>query len=99
MQHSVGYVIAFAAAVYVVCAVLVSSSAVGLKARQVENQALDKQKNILLAAGLAAPSEKLTREEVQRRFETIETIAVDVETGEVVDNPPFDAGINLSDRP
>lgn len=90
MQRSVGYIIMFATLVCVVCAVLVSSAAVGLKDRQVENQALDKQLNILRASGLASPTEELSREEIQRRFSLVKPVVVDLQTGNVVEDAPID---------
>lgn len=90
MQNRVSYIIMFATAICVVCAVLVSSSAVLLKERQLENQALDKQFNVLLAAGLASPEERLTPEEIQQRFETVRAVVIDLQTGEVVEDAPID---------
>jgi len=89
MQRSVGYIIMFATLVCVVCAVLVSSANVGLKDRQLENQALDKQRSILMAAGLAAAGEDLDRDEVQRRFETVKPVVVDLQTNQVVEDAPI----------
>jgi len=89
MQRSVGYIIMFATLICVVCAVLVSSAAVGLKDRQVENQALDKQLNILRASGLATPTEELSREEIQSRFGTVKAVVVDLQTGDVVTDAPI----------
>jgi Na+-transporting NADH:ubiquinone oxidoreductase subunit C len=88
MQHSSLYNLWFAAAVCVVCAVVVSSSAVSLKDRQDINAALDKQRNVLVAAGLAKDDEKLSREEVEERFAPIHQVAIDLETGE--ENPDLD---------
>jgi Na+-transporting NADH:ubiquinone oxidoreductase subunit C len=92
MQRSVGYIIMFATLICVVCAVLVSSAAVGLKDRQVENQVLDKQLNILRASGLASPTEELSREEIQSRFATIKPVVVDLQTGNVVEDAPINVG-------
>lgn len=89
MQRSVGYIIMFATLICVVCAVLVSSAAVGLKDRQVENQALDKQLNILRASGLASPTEELSREEIQSRFATVKPVVVDLQSGDVVTDAPI----------
>ena len=50
--QSTRYTIGFAAAICVVCALLVAASAVGLRERQETNQLLYRQKNVLLAAGL-----------------------------------------------
>lgn len=89
MQRSVGYIIMFATLICVVCAVMVSSANVGLKERQLENQALDKQLNILMASGLAQPGEPLDRAEIQRRFETVEPVVVDLQTSQVVEDAPI----------
>ena len=86
MQGSVGYNLAFAAAVCLVCAVMVSTSAVSLADRQDRNAALDKQKNVLLAAGLATNDEHLTADEVAARFAPISQVVVDLASGAVVDD-------------
>ncbi len=90
MQGSIGYNLAFAAAVCLVCAVVVSSSAVALADRQDRNAALDKQKNVLLAAGLATDDESLTSEEVAARFAPISRVVVELASGDVVDDADLD---------
>lgn len=82
MQHNALYTILFSAAVCVVCAVLVSSAAVSLKEDQLRNAAEDKQRNVLYAAGLASPDERLSTEDLERRFEQIRSIVIDLQTGE-----------------
>ena len=82
MQRSVGYTLLFAAAVCVVCAVVVAGSAVSLKERQDANATLDKQQNVLLAAGLKEEDEKLTAEEVEARFASIQMKVIDLRSGE-----------------
>ena len=82
MQRSPLYTILFATAVCIVCAIVVSSSAVSLKERQEINAALDKQRNVLQAAGLMDPGEKLGAEEVAERFQGIEMEVIDMATGE-----------------
>lgn len=89
MQRGAVYSIVFAAVVCLVCAVFVSASAVSLKTRQDENAFLDKQRNVLIAAGLAKEGEVLTTEEIQDRFGPIESVIVDLETGEEL--PDVDA--------
>ncbi len=85
MQRSALYVLGFAAAVCVVCAVIVSSAAVALKEKQEINSALFRRENVLVAAGLVAPGEEVESEEVARRFnERIEAHVIDLETGEYV---------------
>ena len=93
MQGSVGYNLIFAAGVCVVCAVFVSGSAVSLRDRQDANRLLDRQRNVLVAAGLAADDETLASEEVARRFAPIRQIVVDLQTGDEapdVDPSTFD---------
>ncbi len=82
MQHSASYNLRFAAVISVVCAVFVSGAAVSLKDRQEINVALDKQRNVLIAAGLAKDGEKLSRQEIEERFAPIQQVVIDLETGE-----------------
>ena len=86
MQGSVGYNLAFAAGVCLVCAVVVSSSAVALADRQDRNAALDKQQNVLLAAGLATDDEKMSADEIAARFAPVTQVVVDLSSGAVVDD-------------
>ncbi|WP_230655676.1 Na(+)-translocating NADH-quinone reductase subunit C [Psychrobacter sp. I-STPA10] len=64
-----------------VCSVLVSAVAVGLKSKQQENSRLDRNKNILMAAGLFDP-ETDDPAVVEEEFANFETKLVDLETGE-----------------
>ena len=86
MQGSVGYNLGFAAAVCFVCAVVVSSAAVVLADRYQRNAALDKQRNVLLAAGLATDDDRLDADEVASRFAPITEVVIDLATGELVDD-------------
>ena len=98
-RDGAGYMFLFAGAVCVVCAVFVASAAVVLKERQQINQALDKQQNVLFAAGLARPEEKLAREAIESRFnERVKPVVVDLESGEVVENPGFDISTYNADK-
>ena len=82
MQGSVGYNLVFAAVTCVICAVFVSGSAVALRDRQQANELLEKQRNVLLAAGLASEGEKLERAEVERRSEAIRQVVIDLRSGD-----------------
>ena len=82
MQGSVGYNLVFAAVTCVICAVFVSGSAVALRDRQQANELLEKQRNVLLAAGLASEDEKLERAEVERRSEAIRQVVIDLRSGD-----------------
>jgi Na+-transporting NADH:ubiquinone oxidoreductase subunit C len=86
------YTFGFATAVAVVCALLIAVSAVGLHARQEANALLYRQKNVLLAAGLARPGEDLPRREILTLFdERIKVRLVDLKTGELVPEGRQDA--------
>ena len=65
----------------VVCSILVSSFAVGLRPLQEANRALEMKKNILSAAGLFDP-QKHQDEDVSQLFEQVEIKLVDLSTGE-----------------
>lgn len=54
-EHSTRKIIGIAFSVCLVCSLLVSATVVGLKSKQVQNQQLDKLKNILIAGGLFTP--------------------------------------------
>jgi len=90
MQRSASYSIGFAALICLVCAVIVSASAVSLRMKQEENAYLDKQKNVLVAAGLATDEESLSTEEIRKRFAPIRSIVVDIKTGHEL--PDVDPG-------
>ena len=88
MQGSVLYNLGFATAICVACAIAVSSSAVSLRDRQLVNQALDMQRNVLVAAGLAAPDEALEQDEIEARFAPIRQVVIDIATGAATDVDP-----------
>lgn len=73
-----------AAGVCVVCAIIVSFSSVALKGLQDQNKALDKQVNVLKAAGLVPTDGKATKAQVDEMFKSAEMIVVDLATGAVV---------------
>jgi Na+-transporting NADH:ubiquinone oxidoreductase subunit C len=93
MQNaSTGKTILVAFLLCVVCSVLVSTAAVQLKSRQVENKKLDIKKNLLLATKLITA--EATAADINDAFKNIETKIVNLETGEIVTdiNPEeFDA--------
>ena len=81
MQGSVTYNLSFAAVVCVACAGVVSTANVSLRERHAANQLLEKQRNVLIAAGLATEDESLTTEEVAVRFGSILQVVVELDTG------------------
>ena len=78
-NDSVGKTLTVALLLCVVCSVLVSLSAVGLKPLQQQNKELDRKKNILAAAGLLDPNVS-----VVEAFKSIEAKVVDFESGDYV---------------
>ncbi len=90
MQHSVRYIVMFAAGVCFVCSIFVASAAVALKDKQEQNKVLDVRSKVLGVAGLAQPDEKLDAAEITRRFEeSIQATVINLETGE--ENPDIEA--------
>lgn len=63
-----------------VCSVLVSAVAVGLKPEQTKNSILDRNKNILLAAGML-DSENATNDYVQSRFKDFDVKLINLDKG------------------
>lgn len=89
---STRYTFLFAAAVCVVCALLVAASAVGLRERQENNQVIYRQKNVLLAAGLVKPEQKVSDRELQAIFDqNIVVRLIDIRTGDLVPEGKIDA--------
>ena len=93
-QHSNAYIIGFAAAVCLVCSIVVSSTAVALRPRQAKNKELDRQKQVLIVAGLMEASVSVDATDVQRLFdESIVARVVELSTGaydESVDIATYD---------
>jgi len=82
---STRYTIGFAVAVCVVCALLVATSAVGLRERQETNALSYRQKNVLLAAGLVKPAQSLPDAALMKIFDdNISVRLVDLATGELL---------------
>lgn len=81
MPRSAWYTLGFATIICLICSVLVTSAAVSLEDKQEINQKLDKRKNVLVAAGLLHDGEPITPDEVEKRFQSFETVVVDMSTG------------------
>jgi Na+-transporting NADH:ubiquinone oxidoreductase subunit C len=82
---SPAYTLAFATLVCVVCALFVSSASVLLKDRQEINRLLYLRKNVLQAAGLTEPGQRLSTEQALTLFNRhIRPRLVDLRSGEYV---------------
>ncbi|MGB2139439.1 MAG: Na(+)-translocating NADH-quinone reductase subunit C [Psychrobacter sp.] len=79
-----------------VCSVLVSAVAVGLKPAQIENARLDRNKNILVAAGMY-DAEQDTAEDVANRFEDFDVKIVDLQAGNYLDDEQL-VEVGIPDR-
>lgn len=83
MQYSSKYIIGFAAAVCLVCAVFVAGLAVALKPQQELNKNLDRKEKVLNVAGLLEEGVKKPADEIQALFEAnIQARFIDLKTGE-----------------
>jgi Na+-transporting NADH:ubiquinone oxidoreductase subunit C len=90
--NSTRYTIVFAAIVCVVCAALVSVTAVNLKPRQAANARLYMEKNVLIAAGLVQPGQSVGRDELEAIFSRhIRARLVDLASGELLPEDQADA--------
>ncbi len=90
--NSTRYTIVFATVVCVVCALLISVTAVSLQPRQQANARLYMEKNVLVAAGLVEPGADVGRGDVEQYFGTrIKARLVDIASGELVPEGEVDA--------
>jgi Na+-transporting NADH:ubiquinone oxidoreductase subunit C len=85
-KETLGRTVAVVVAVCLVCSIIVSGAAVGLRELQQTNAALDKQSNILAAAGLLA--EANTKKDIATIYDAkVEERFVNLQTGDYVVNP------------
>jgi len=91
----------FMATVCVVSATVVALSAVVLRDRQERNKQLDRRRNVLDVANLVAVDEKLSREQVNERFErSMRAVVIHLSTGAAatdVDPTTYDQRIAAQD--
>lgn len=73
----------FAAIVCLVCSLVVSAAAVSLRTTQEKNALNEKRINILVAAGLAKNGEKLSADEINKRYAEVVPVVVDFATGDI----------------
>ena len=92
-KDSIGNIIMIAVLVCLGCSVVVSGAAVGLKSVREDNAALDKSKNVLLAAGLSA-NEIATRQQIQERFAEFEPVLMDLRDKRIL-SPEEAAAANI----
>ncbi|HEX5629939.1 MAG TPA: Na(+)-translocating NADH-quinone reductase subunit C [Usitatibacteraceae bacterium] len=91
-RESPRYTFLFATAVCVACAFVVSVAAVSLQPAQKANARLYMEKNVLLAAGLVKPADKVGAKEVETYFaKDVKARLVDLATGELVPEDKRDA--------
>lgn len=77
-KNSRANVILFALMVSVICSLMITAAATGLRDLQQKNIALDKKVNLLRAAGMVPPGEKPPGEEIARLYDNrIREVAVD----------------------
>lgn len=81
----------FAAIVCLACSLVVSAAAVSLRSIQEKNALNEKRINILVAAGLANPGERLSTQEINKRYEDVIPVVVDLQTGSIDKGQDADA--------
>lgn len=97
-NDSIGKTLLVVLVLCLVCSIVVAGSAVGLKSRQQEQRALDKQRNILAVAGLM--QQGMPTDEVADIFrERITPRLLDLKTGNLLDSDPamFNQTLALKD--
>lgn len=80
-RDSTAKILTVAFLVCVVCSILVSAAAIGLKDRQERNQAVEKRRNILEIARLYDPEQP-----VDAQFKKVKSRLVDLESGAFIDS-------------
>ena len=92
---TVSHTVKVALILCVLCSVIVSGAAVILKPMQTANKELDRNRNILVAAGLYQEGEH-SRDDVAELFSQFEVRAVNLDTGKfATDAELADAGVSL----
>ncbi|MFG6179362.1 Na(+)-translocating NADH-quinone reductase subunit C [Halomonas sp. THAF12] len=79
-NNSIKKILTVAFALCIVCSVIVSTAAVGLRSKQQLNQELDRKSNILDVAGLYEPGT-----DIEEAFEQVTPRVVDLRSGEYTD--------------
>ncbi|MBB3189383.1 Na(+)-translocating NADH-quinone reductase subunit C [Halomonas cerina] len=79
-NNSIKKILTVAFALCIVCSIIVSTAAVGLRERQQRNQELDRKSNILSVAGLDEPGM-----DIETAFQQVTPRVVDLRTGEYAD--------------
>lgn len=100
--NSTKYIVVFCSVVCLVCSIFVAGAAVLLKDKQEINAVLDRQKKVLVVAGLLAENAQVKPDEIQRLYKThIRGRVVDLATGEIdpkADAATYDLAAVLSDN-
>ncbi len=93
-QRTTGYTVRFAAILCLVCSMLLTAAYSGLKPYQLENMEVDRQKNILKAAGIIDYDASITNIEIKALYTRfIHPVYLDPE-GKMLDEPD-DNGLTL----
>ncbi len=83
-KDSIYKTFAVAACVCIVCSIIVAVTATMLKGKQEQNKLLDKQLNVLRAAGLVESNANPGNAKVAELFADIDQVVVDLDKGETV---------------
>lgn len=99
-KDSISNTLKVAGTLCIVCSLLVSATAIGLRSMQKNNAVLDKKKNILQVAGFTPAEVKaMTPDKIESFFDgrdeelEIEDIVINLETGKVIEEENLDAAL------
>ncbi|MBW7876839.1 MAG: FMN-binding protein [Candidatus Cloacimonetes bacterium] len=84
MRNDNIYIFGYAGAVCLVCSILLSLAATKLQPLQAENMKLDIRKNIMIALGIIDTEARLSKEELNQKYSSVNGMVLDLE-GNVVD--------------
>lgn len=87
-KDSFGKILIVAVSLCVVCAVVVSSLAVGLRETQEANKVLDQQRNVLVAAGAFDAKDSVPADKIRKLYGELKPQLVELGTGKVVETDP-----------
>lgn len=98
MRHySNTYVFLFMFGVCVVCSMMISIAAVGLRERQQLNRQLDQQSSVLRAAHLIEPDAAVTEALIQEKFANIEAHVIEIPEGEETEVDPEEHSLKAAE--
>lgn len=85
-KDSIAKTFAVAAGLCIICSIIVSATATSLKEKQLENKLVDKQLNVLCAAGIIESGVNPGNAKVKELFGKVKQVVVDLNSGKALDD-------------